>query len=370
MTNREKFIDYVKNGGEKFASPQIGCGAGFDTQMMSNEWYSETTFEDTIEVTQRFDMVPLYNLALPDAGICCDELAFKETKKVETDDTKKVIYELKSPYGNVYKEFVEHKANGITPIKFAVEEEEHLKVLEWYIERWTECDLANITKWCKEQVEKVEQKGAISFQWCMQPYELLGWPNTLNTMYLANDCTEYFYKIMDKICILNLKLFDAVVSGGADFVFLGGPGSEMISPDYYERFLVPYSKMMTEEAHKRGLLIYSHICSPIEPMLSLGYYNKFGIDCFETLSMPPVGNVKSLSDALSKLDESICIRGNIGLDSLLTCTPEQIEELCFTALRESEGRKHILAASDYLLYGIPEENVNAMCNSVKKYFGS
>ena len=102
-------------------------------------------------------------------------------------------------------------------------------------------------------------------------------------------------------------------------------------------------------------------------MLTNGYFNEMGIDLFETLSMPPVGNVESLADALSKLDPKICTRGNIGLDLLINETPERIEQECFTALKASEGRKHILAASDYLFYNIPEENVRAMCDSIKKY---
>ena len=34
MTNRERFINYIKNGEGKFiCSPQIGAGAGFDTKL-------------------------------------------------------------------------------------------------------------------------------------------------------------------------------------------------------------------------------------------------------------------------------------------------------------------------------------------------
>lgn len=367
MTKREQFTDYVKNGGERFASPQIGCGAGFDTKLSGKDWVSETTFSDTIAVTQRFDMVPLYNLGLPEAGLCDPALGFQETWREDEEERRRFRTELKTPYGVLSREFVEHRFQGVTPVKFAVESEEDLKGLEWYIDAFTQCDMSPITAWCREQSELVGDKGALSFQWSMQPYELLSWPSTVDTMFLANDCTEYFYKLMDKICGLNVRLMDAVKAGGADFVFLGGPAAEMISPDYFERFLVPYSKMMTDEAHKRGLLVYSHVCSPIEPMLSMGYYNQFGIDCFETLSMPPVGNVKSLADALSKLDPSICVRGNIGLDRLLNCTAEEVEELCFTALREAEGRKFILAASDYLFYDTPEDNVAALCGSIQKY---
>ena len=34
----------------------------------------------------------------------------------------------------------------------------------------------------------------------------------------------------------------------------------------------------------------------------------------------------------------------------------------------AKGRKHIVAASDYLLYDVPEENVIAMCDAVEEYY--
>ena len=61
MTNREKFLNYVKNGGnELICSPQIGAGAGFDTRLANKTWMTQTTMQDTINATKMFDMVPLY----------------------------------------------------------------------------------------------------------------------------------------------------------------------------------------------------------------------------------------------------------------------------------------------------------------------
>ena len=209
----------------------------------------------------------------------------------------------------------------------------------------------------------------MDIQWAMQPYELFCFPSTADTAILATICEEQFMRLMDKVLELDEKLLKAVAAGGSDFVFLGGPGSEMISPAYYEKFLVPYSRQVTKMAHDAGLLVYSHICSPIEPMLSKGYYNQMGIDLFETLSEAPVGNVKSIEDAFSKLSPDICTRGNIGLDALLNETPEQIYERSWKILKAARnmGRKHILAASDYLFYDCKTENVHAMCAAVRDF---
>lgn len=369
MTKRQQFVEYVKNGGKKFCSPQIGCGAGFDTKMIGKEWISETTMADTVAVTDMFDMVPLFNIGLPDAGFCDPSLNFQLIDSKADDHRRTSKFKFETPKGTLYREFMEDIKMGVTPTKFPVEEEDDLAVLEWFLDRSLETDLSPLVKYVSDLNETIGDKGALSLQWGAQPYELLSWPSTVNTMFLANDCPEIFKRLMDKVLELDIKLIDCCKKGGADFIFLGGPAAEIISPAYYEEFIVPYSKLVTAEAHKQGLLVYTHICSPIEPMLTKGYYNEMGIDLFETLSMKPVGNVQSLADALDKLDPAICTRGNIGLDLMVNEPPEKIQEACFQALKDSEGRKHILAASDYLFYNTPEENVRAMCESVKLYQG-
>lgn len=368
MTKRQQFIDYVKNGGERFCSPQIGCGAGFDSKMTGHEWVSETPFEDTLACDEMFDMVPLLNIGMPDAGMCNPELAFQTLSFEPGDTRRKSTYGLKTPVGSVERSFVEDIRVGTVPVKFAIEDEDDLDVFDWYLDGALEVDTTPITNFLRHVSDNVVgDRAALSLQWGAQPYELLGWPSTVDTMFLANDCPEKFTALMDKILRWDIRLLDCCQKAGVDFVFLGTPAAEMISPSYYERFIVPYSQMFSAEAHKRGVLIYSHVCSPVEPMLTMGYYNQMGIDLFETLSMAPVGNVASLADALTKLDPSICTRGNVGLDVLLTQGVDAVKEHCYTALRESEGRKHILAASDYLFYDIPKENVEAMCAAMREY---
>jgi len=362
MTHKEKFIDYVKNGGKQICSPQIGGGAGFDSKIVSKKWLSETTIEDTIFATQQFaGMVPLYNIGV-DFGLCNNELAWKVIDTENTDEYRKTQMKLETKVGALYQSVTEEPYKGGFRNLCPVTKEDDLKVLEYYIDTLINSDFSPIEVYVKEQVDIIAGRGALDVQWATQPYELLCFPDTVNTVMLAMDIPDRFKLIMDRILLLNKKLFKAVKSGGADFVFLGGPASEIVSPYIYDEFIVPYSQMTTEDAHNEGLLIYSHICSPIEPFLTKGYYNQMGIDLFETLSPPPVGNVVSIADALSKIDSNICTRGNLGLDVLLNSTPEIVREKTLEIINQSKGRKHIVAASDYLFYDTPIENVQAMVN--------
>jgi hypothetical protein len=361
-TNRERYKEYVKNGGKTFASPQIGAGAGFDTKLAGKEWISQTTFDDLKNACKKFRMIPLYNFGMIDlVSLIPHECNWENLKSEDTGNKK--YYENRLHIGKYFLDvhMVEEKIKGFFQTKYLITEESELEVLDYYLDRLLEVsDFTPVTEHVRNCRKIVGEDEVFDVQWAMQPYELFCFADTMNTAIFAMEQRDLFIKLMDKILAVDEKLIRAVAAGNADFIFLGGPGSEMISPKYYEDFLVPYSKTVTSAAHKEGLLIYSHICSPIEPMLTKGYYNQMGIDLFETLSPEPVGNIKSLEDAFSKLNPEICTRGNIGLDKLLLCSPNEIRDIAKTA--EKCGRKHILAASDYLFYDVPEENIHAMCD--------
>jgi len=364
MTKRDKFLEYVRNGGDVFCSPQIGGGAGFDTRLAGKEWVSETNLNDTMTVIAQFDIIPLLNVGLCDLGECNPALAWKE--KVDKDkDRITREYFLNTPKGVLSKKSVEEKYSSAFNLKYPVENISDLDIFEYYLDVALDSDFSRAELFTREICSFVAGRAAVSIQWPVQPYELLCFPDTVHTVLLASDCPEKFLKLMDKILVLDEKLMAAVAKGGADFIFLGGPGVEMLSPQYYQRYIIPYSQQVSETAHRLGLMVYAHICSPIEPFLSMGFYNQMGIDLFETLSPPPVGNVQSLKDALEKIDRQICTRGNLGLDALINDSPEIIREKTLRIIEETKGRKHIIAASDYLVSQVPAENIIAMADAVR-----
>ena len=367
QTNREKYKNYVKNGGQMFASPQIGAGAGFDTKLAGKEWISETTTEDLKKACAKFNMTPLYNFGMIDlCSLIPHECRWENLKNEEKGNRR--YYENRLHIGKYHLDVfsMEEKIKGGFQTKYLITDESELFILDYYLDRLTEVtDYSPVVEHVKNCRAAAGENEAVDIQWAMQPYELFCFADTMNTAIFAAEHRDLFIKMMDKVQKIDEKLIKAVALGGGDFIFLGGPGSEMISPKYYEDFIVPYSKSVTKAAHKENLLVYSHICSPIEPMLTLGYYNEMGIDLFETLSPPPVGNIKSLDDVFMKLSPDICTRGNIGLDSLLLRSPEEIRDIAANIVETAKkhNRKHILAASDYLFYDIPEENVRAMCDA-------
>jgi hypothetical protein len=365
MTKREQFINYVKKGGSKpIASPQIGGGAGFDARLSGKKI---ATMEDTVRVSELFDMIPLYNYGF-DLALLSPKLKWIPRAERMQGHLKVKVSAVETPYGDFTTELIMNEEGDSNRSKAPVTCHEDFDKLNWYLDTLLEGDYSQAEKAAAGADAFIGQRGAIDFQWGMQPYELFSLPSTLDTVLLAMDYEDEFLALMDKCAAISKKIIDAMAPY-TDFVFLGGPGAEMVSPHIYDTFMVPYGRMMTDYAHGKGLLIYSHICSPIEPFLTKGYYNRLGIDLFETLSMPPVGNISSIEDAFSKLDDSMCTRGNIGIDTLMHGTPEEVTVLVNHIMEEAmkAKRKHMVAASDYLLPQCKEENVKALCDAVRNF---
>jgi hypothetical protein len=365
MNKREMFVDYVRGGGDKpIASPQIGGGAGFDAKLVGK---TSASMADTVSAVESFDMLPLYNYGL-DLTVVSPKLKWTSRGRRSEGHLTVNVSGLETPYGDLISETTANDEGDSNRSKAPVTSHDDFDKFEWYLDTLLEGNYDEIARLGGEADAFIGEKGAVDFQWGMQPYELFSMPSTLDTVFLAMDYPDEFLRLMDKCAAISKKVVDALAPY-TDFVFLGGPGAEMVSPAIYDQFMVPYGKMMTDYAHDKGLLIYSHVCSPIEPFLTLGYYNRLGIDLFETLSMPPVGNVVSIEDAFSKLDPAMCTRGNVGIDALMRDSPEditkQVNHIMETAIRMK--RKHMVAASDYLVADCKEENVRALCDAVRKY---
>ena len=363
MMHRKRFLDYIRNGGaEHLVSLQIGGGAGFDAKLAGKEWVSETTVEDTMAAYEQVGGIGLLNLGLPGFDACVPTIAWQHKRKIDKE-TRTTHRWLDTPYGRLEWEYHERPRQGVTPVRYPIRFGDSLTPVEWLIERQFEA-LPYIPDMVGPLIERAHPQWPLCVQWSVQPFEMMCLTPAPDAVMFAMHDMDGYRALCDRILEVNLAMCEAVIGAGVDFVFLGGPGRELMSPLLYETFMIPDSEKLSAAVHRAGGLVYSHICSPVQPFLDMGYYGRMGIDLFETLSPPPVGNVTSLAAARRQLPKEMCTRGNIGLDVLLTETPERVQQAACDVIEETKAHKHIIAASDYLFYDIPLENARAVVDAV------
>lgn len=89
-------------------------------------------------------MLPLLNVGMPDFGLYVPELAFECVFAENSERHRKSVYRLETPVGTLEKAYVEHIRSGTVPVKFAVESEDDLRVLDWYLDGALQADLGRM----------------------------------------------------------------------------------------------------------------------------------------------------------------------------------------------------------------------------------
>ena len=170
-------------------------------------------------------------------------------------------------------------------------------------------------------------------------------------------------QIMDVALANAIEHARALVECGVDALYIGDPSSSasLISPQHFEEFCLPRFRLLCEELHKSGILIYIHICGNSKPSLEM--MADTGADCIEPLD--PLGGV-DVADAERRVGGRVALMGGVNTLTLQEGTPEAVYEESLACCRAggSQGG-YILAAGDMVPDLAPEANVRAMVAAAK-----
>ena len=138
-------------------------------------------------------------------------------------------------------------------------------------------------------------------------------------------------------------------------------GPEMISPEMYGQFALPFEKMVVDEAHKAGLTYTLHICGNTE--LILDKMIKTGADAFEIDYKTPV------QKAFDVLNDQTVFTGNIDPSGVLALgTPELVRKKTTELLDVFSKTNRFIANSGCALPSFtPEKNIRAFVETVRNY---
>ena len=186
---------------------------------------------------------------------------------------------------------------------------------------------------------------------------------------LALDYPEVYGKCMAASRTQSLAYISAVAEAGVDLIMIDSPGTELLSPAYFERYMLESSIELVRHAHDCGLPVTFHTCGRPWTFITKGYYNQILPDVLESTSGPPEGDVPDQRQAREALDPRIAIRGSVSLDLLRMGTPEQVYDEAMRIMDAFRGYKHILAGTCEVMDGTPPENMQALVRACEDWKG-
>jgi len=171
--------------------------------------------------------------------------------------------------------------------------------------------------------------------------------------------TELLEYCTDKTC----RFIELMAQTGCDMVSNGDSpaGPEMISPEMYEVYALPYEKKVVETAHEIYLPYTLHICGNTEPILQ--QMLQTGADAFE------LDYKTSSQKSFEILHNAACFIGDIDPSGVLAMgSPELVEQKTVELLEIfSKSNRFILNAGCAIPSNTPEENLKRMIYTARNF---
>lgn len=197
--------------------------------------------------------------------------------------------------------------------------------------------------------------------------DLFGFEELLVRMHTHPELVD---AIFEKVCTFYLDANARLYAEAGDlidaFFFgndLGTQRGLMIGPDQLERFVMPWVRRLSRQAHDQGYQVILHSCGSVHQLI--GSFTDAGIQCLHPLQARAEGmDAASLARGFK---DRIAFLGGIDTQELLVHgTPDDIRV-------EVRRIKHVLGphiiispSHEALLPNVPPENVEAMADEARK----
>ncbi len=164
---------------------------------------------------------------------------------------------------------------------------------------------------------------------------------------------NYIGELMDLCVDVALDFARAQIAAGAETIGIGDAVASQVSPDVYERLILPREQRLVRGVQELGAKARMHICGNITHLLpGLASLN---------LDMIDVDHMVSLGKVREALGPRVAIGGNLDpVADILRGHPDSIRaklERCY----QEVGNPFIVNAGCEIPSGTPTENLKALC---------
>jgi uroporphyrinogen decarboxylase len=184
-------------------------------------------------------------------------------------------------------------------------------------------------------------------------------------MYDLYDQPGLVHALFAKGLQIAIEMTRAMRAAGVELFMLGDASAscDVISPQHFREFVLPYYKTYCTEVRRLGALTYVHVCgnqTPLAEMLA-----DSGVDCIEP--MDPSRGVDP-ADMKRRVGQRVALMGGVSTLTLLHGTSQEVEEEAKKCILKA-GREggYILAAGCMVPRDTPEDNIRALVNTAHEF---
>lgn len=174
---------------------------------------------------------------------------------------------------------------------------------------------------------------------------------------------EQVTELLEYCTDISCQFIRLMAQTGCDMVSNGDSpaGPEMVSPEMYEMFALPWEKIVVDEAHKYNLPYTLHICGNTDTILEMMLQS--GTDAVE---LDYKTNVQTAFDITH---DKACFIGNVDPSGVIAMgTPDLVEKKTLELLNIfSKTNRFILNAGCAIPSNTPEENLRTMIRVAREF---
>jgi len=194
-----------------------------------------------------------------------------------------------------------------------------------------------------------------------------GWyPLYLSCFHLRPDLMRRYLKRNLDLVLTYGKM---AIDFGTELIFAGGDIADnhgpMLHPRHHRDFLLPVTRKITDEFHKRGAFVFNSSDGNLWPIAD-DYLVNSNVDGLMEIQVTAGMDLRRLKDLYG---DRLCFNGTVDSQhTLVMGTPEQAAHETKQAIEIlSPGGGHILSSSNSIHPGVKPQNYFAMLDSVRRF---
>lgn len=373
-TKRERLLDWIRNGDPKdvpvFFMPGFAVVAlclGKDLQDVT--WLDAIRFA---EETGTHSTACVYSPLPFDAVPFLDDIKMTKDWDKLPDGTPRSIQEIKTPEGNMKAVIEFSKDLGQCPREFFVKGEEDLPAFACFIRKTTEAVVKNPAvrqavddkiRTYKEEIGGIFPTGVHVF--CAAG-ELMSrnYMGQTTAIFTVLDNREMMEELMDYHWQMTQVWLEVMAKNDVDIYGYAINGFEWLSPDLYERYMIPQARRINEFAAAHGGLSWLHTCGKLKNIARMKTYQRMKVNVLESLSSPPTGDIDDLARTRRDIGSAITTRGGIN-EEFFYSDIESLRKQANYVLDSTAGYRHMLGDTDEICPSASKKNFQAVIDLVR-----